>query len=326
MPKRKKTKIEHQEVNAEIASKESESTAAEGIENQAAQCDDKDIQDAIEQTMQNSETQVPINSLEGALEYGSLIREMQHAYLERVAFYRTTAGGSLTIEQARKAAYHACTDKEEAIRQLDELRSYPLDCIGFADMLPLMQVAPRVAEGFWIEMKAEATREFESGHLASKAMMPVRYMRTAWNTACYLGVRASMKEEWQPRGGIELSLIDMMAQAFLQYQYWVEQTVLRSRTEPREEAYEYTRWKEQQRVKAKEMHWGQFYWEVPTISEKEAIEHAVQLADRWNRIYMRSLRNLRDLRRYSVPVTINNPQQVNIAADGGQQVNVIKED
>jgi hypothetical protein len=34
------------------------------------------------------------------------------------------------------------------------------------------------------------------------------------------------------------------------------------------------------------------------------------------------LRQMRDLRRYSVPVTINNPKQVNIAADGGQQVNV----
>ena len=37
---------------------------------------------------------------------------------------------------------------------------------------------------------------------------------------------------------------------------------------------------------------------------------------------MRVLRQMRDLRRYSVPVTINNPKQVNIAADGGQQVNV----
>ena len=35
--------------------------------------------------------------------------------------------------------------------------------------------------------------------------------------------------------------------------------------------------------------------------------------------------NLRDLRRYNVPVTINNPQQVNIAAAGGQQVNVSKD-
>ena len=43
--------------------------------------------------------------------------------------------------------------------------------------------------------------------------------------------------------------------------------------------------------------------------------------EKWNRMFLRTLRNLRDLRRYA-PVTINNPAQVNIAADGGQQVNV----
>ncbi len=57
------------------------------------------------------------------------------------------------------------------------------------------------------------------------------------------------------------------------------------------------------------------------VSEQQDIEHAVQMADRFNRIFMRTLRQLRDLRRYS-PVTINNPNQVNIAANGGQQVNV----
>jgi hypothetical protein len=31
---------------------------------------------------------------------------------------------------------------------------------------------------------------------------------------------------------------------------------------------------------------------------------------------------MRDLRRYGAPVTINNPKQVIIAANGGQQVNV----
>jgi hypothetical protein len=54
---------------------------------------------------------------------------------------------------------------------------------------------------------------------------------------------------------------------------------------------------------------------VPYVHEQAAVEHAAQMADRWNRIYMRTLRNLRDLRRYS-PVMINNAQQVNIAADG----------
>ena len=41
--------------------------------------------------------------------------------------------------------------------------------------------------------------------------------------------------------------------------------------------------------------------------------------------FLRTLRRLRDLRWYSMPVMINNPQQVNIAADGGQQVNVAKD-
>jgi len=35
------------------------------------------------------------------------------------------------------------------------------------------------------------------------------------------------------------------------------------------------------------------------------------------------VRQLRDLRRYSTPITINNPQQVNIAADGRQQLNSV---
>ncbi|HEX5736371.1 MAG TPA: hypothetical protein VF131_26310 [Blastocatellia bacterium] len=54
----------------------------------------------------------------------------------------------------------------------------------------------------------------------------------------------------------------------------------------------------------------------------EYLDHCTQMADRFQRMFLRVLRQMRDLRRYSVPVTINNPKQVNIAADGGQQVNV----
>src|SRR5262245_14720423 len=59
------------------------------------------------------------------------------------------------------------------------------------------------------------------------------------------------------------------------------------------------------------------------VGEQNAIEHAMQMMDRYNRLFLRTLRQLRDLRRYSVPITINNPQQVNIAADGGQQLNTV---
>jgi hypothetical protein len=63
-------------------------------------------------------------------------------------------------------------------------------------------------------------------------------------------------------------------------------------------------------------------WIPPRVGEQNAIEHAMQMMDRYNRLFLRTLRQLRDLRRYSTPITINNPQQVNIAADGGKQVNV----
>jgi len=63
-------------------------------------------------------------------------------------------------------------------------------------------------------------------------------------------------------------------------------------------------------------------WQPPRQTAAEYLEHTTQMADRFNRMFLRVLRQMRDLRRYSVPVTINNPKQVNIAGEGGKQVNV----
>ena len=49
----------------------------------------------------------------------------------------------------------------------------------------------------------------------------------------------------------------------------------------------------------------------------------MRMMDRYNRLFLRTLRQLRGFRRYSTPITINKPQQVNIAADGGQQLNTM---
>lgn len=269
---------------------------------------------------QDPTVEVDFSSLEAKIGYGSLLRELQHAYIEPVAYYRSASGGSLGLEEARAKAYHACKDFEEAKRIYDKMMSYPLDCLDFVDLAEMWPVAPRIAEGIWEKLKAEAGDKFESGHLATEAVCPKHYMRTAWSVASYLGLRESFIAEWEPRGGIELSLIDILTQAFLQYQYWMKQSVVRTQTEARHEAEGYTAWKQGKRQEYEAHGWLPGYWDIPYVSEQQAIEHAAIMADRWNRIYMRTLRNLRDLRRYSV--TINNPQQVNIASDGGQQLNV----
>jgi hypothetical protein len=161
-----------------------------------------------------------------------------------------------------------------------------------------------MAENVWEVIKREARDEFESGHLAASAFEPVDNMKDAWTRARYLGLRESFVTEWQPRSGVELSMIDAMAQAFMQLQYWTEQTVLRSRTEPRQEAYEYREWKRYQR-EAKTDSWKHGHWNIPYVREQEAVEHAAAMADRWQRMYFRALRQLRDWRRYAPQVTIN---------------------
>jgi hypothetical protein len=120
-------------------------------------------------------------------------------------------------------------------------------------------------------------------------------------------------EQWKPSGAIELAMIDTMAQAYSEYLYWSEDVHRRSTTDMKF---------------SQELDEDQYYkgakgnWIPPRVGEQNAIEHAMQMMDRYNRLFLRTLRQLRDLRRYSTPITINNPQQVNIAADGGKQVNV----
>ena len=277
------------------------------------------------------ERMVYADSIECAVGYNSLIRLLGHHFTKRVAYYRSKAGGALSLDEARARAYRGCEDEEQAKELFDQLLSIPVDWISFGDLSELQSFSTVMAENVWEVIKREARDEFESGHLAARAFEPVDYLKDAWTRARYLGLRESFATEWQPRGGIELSMIDAMAQAFFQLQYWTEETVKRARTEPREEAYEYQQWKRYQR-EAKTEIWKRGYWDIPYVSEQDAVEHAGAMADRWQRMYFRAIRQLRDWRRYSPQVTINNPQQVNIgeqvnvAADNGQQVNIKQSD
>jgi hypothetical protein len=288
--------------------------------NDAANNEIFDLWDANEFVPRDFKIKIPVDSLEARVGYSSLFRQMHQSFVQRVIFLQTPGGGSLSPEEARTQAFHACTNEADAKKQFQTMMRLPLESLNFVDLMELHDFAPRVAERFWERAKREGRLEFESGHLAANITFPVGYMKQVWNIARYLGVRESFIAEWQPKGGIEVALIDMLAQSYFQWQYWLEQTVKRSETRAREEHPDYQEW-QRLRKKHKEETWMDGHWLPPYVKEQDAIEHAVQMADRFNRIFMRTLRQLRDLRRYS-PVTINNPNQVNIASDGGQQVNV----
>ena len=60
-------------------------------------------------------------------------------------------------------------------------------------------------------------------------------------------------------------------------------------------------------------------WLPERQSDAEAMEMSAGMVDRFNKLYIRTLRALRDLRRMSPNITVQNAGQVNV---GSQQVNV----
>ncbi len=284
----------------------------------------ENAQNAIEAFQaEQREVEVYGDSLECFIGYDSLLRVLGKRYGSRVAYLRSEAGGSLSLEEARKAAYRQNITDKEALELLERMMRYPSDYISFIDLLELNANSPATAQNMWEMIKREAQREFESGHRAAAVFEPADYMEDAWNIASYLGLRESLCEEWRPQGGIELTMIDAIAQAWLQVQFWTMESVKRGTTEPRRENHQFYEWK-QWNKQANPKQWIDGHWDVPMVSEQQAVEHAAQMADRWQRMYFRAIRNLRDWRRYMPQITINNPNQVNIAADGGQQINVAK--
>jgi hypothetical protein len=50
------------------------------------------------------------------------------------------------------------------------------------------------------------------------------------------------------------------------------------------------------------------------VDQAQAVEQAMEMTDRWNKIFLRNLRALRDLRRYSPVVNIGTAAQMNVGA------------
>ena len=119
-----------------------------------------------------------------------------------------------------------------------------------------------------------------------------------------LAIREAFRKEWQPSNGIEGALIDTLAQAHWAYLFWLERLMSRAMYDALSEDSGLRR---------------EGKWRIPHVTAVDAENQAAGMVDRFNRLFMRTLRGLRDLRRYATKVTIQRAQQVNI---GEQQVNV----
>ena len=256
---------------------------------------------------------IPIDSLAAArvnIERGSVLRELRHTVVSMAIHHEKSHGSSIEEAVAYASDPHPWKSTEEILKGIEKTNLESLDWWNIAILFGRDQ---EQAERIWKLLKQEARREFMSGHRVASVSETGDWQREPWKRARFLAIRDGFVEQWKPSGAIELAMIDTMAQAYNEYLYWSEETHRRSTTEMK---------------MSQELDEDRYYkgakgnWIPPRVGEQNAIEHAMQMMDRYNKLFLRTLRQLRDFRRYSTPITINNPQQVNIAADGGKQVNV----
>jgi hypothetical protein len=237
-----------------------------------------------------------------AAEFGSLGREMARGYLELVAWYRDEMQLAVEDADAKARSLH---DREWAHRAVTQ----PPDQVSWGGLSALMEHHPEEGWAAWERIKTAARDELASGHRVARVL---ECNGSPWERAQFLVIRAAFREEWQPRGGIEGALVDQMALAHACYLEWMSRLHVQVNGE---------------NIQAAQRRKIGVSPEALRLTVAEALDHAAAMADRFHRQFLRALRGLRDLRRYTPTVVVANAGQVNVSAGpqlnlGAQQVNI----
>jgi hypothetical protein len=235
-------------------------------------------------------------SLTETAEARALAREMAAAYRHMLEGYCRYHG--IKPEEALVAV-----QESRAARVGTAVRTDEPDQVSWYDLNLLAEANPEQATQQWNEIKQAARADLDGGHRAARAVREA-FGSTPWDKAQFLAVRAALTEQWQPQGGVEQLLIDTLAQAYTEQHRWMAAANNFLSAECDRHRLE---------IEKKEK------WLPPRITEAEALDRAMAMSERWNRMFLRTLRALRDLRRYASTITIQNAGQVNI---GSQQLNV----
>jgi hypothetical protein len=236
----------------------------------------------------------------------ALVARLAPLYAETVKFYVKDYYGPFDAEGKKLSDQDAY---ERGLKHADDLVPYRVEEARKAPPQEITwnELDALVGEDFqsgldkWQEVRQAARDEYTSGmrigDLCGAQASP-------FQRAQFLAIHENLAEGWQPQNGIEWSLVDILAQTFSLYLYWTQLAHMRAINEAEET---------QKSVRKKG---------VASVCKQyvaDSIEQAYKLADGYHRQYMRTLRQMRDLRRYAPPVIVNNGGQVNV---GAQQVNV----
>jgi hypothetical protein len=226
-----------------------------------------------------------------------IVVEMTRSFINTVEFYKSDWGGAKPHDEAVKQSLQMNEWRRSYVEGLEPEK------VDWGHIAAVGEASMQDSLLLWSRLIESAEDELESGRRSAQ----VAGARTEpYELAQFLAIRNSFADQWQPNGGIEAAMIDMMAIAFSLQMYWTtiaHQRAIRTHNDQQTELDRYEN----------------KGWKSPYQYEADAIDQAHKLADSYNRQFLRVLRQLRDLRRYSSVIIQNNGGQVNV---GAQQVNV----
>jgi hypothetical protein len=237
---------------------------------------------------------LPITS--GEAEMVPLAGKLAKSFTDFVAFYEEAY--KLSREDALERARLTVEDRQR-------IMNAPACTISWMDIGQMTEADPDAGMEVWDKVRHAARMEILSGHRAA-GVVSQRFDFGPLAQARFLEVRQALRNEWNPSEGSESALIDMLAQIQTAWEEWMGKHMLQATMESAVRPLERSALKEGA-------------WLPPRVGEVEAQDQSAVLADRFNKMYLRTLRALRDLRRHAPQIVVQNAGQVNV---GHQQINV----
>lgn len=157
----------------------------------------------------------------------------------------------------------------------------------------------------WERLKQTATDELRTGKAGASAVEG--YHERPMRRAEFLAVWVALADGLKPASETERLLIDNMAQALIMHRHWLHRMV-------RLDSIDESRLERAER--------GRDPYQLPRLSEAEAVDRAALMADRFQRQFLRLMKCYRDGRRLIASMTVLGGQ-VNVAE---QQINVTAPD
>lgn len=214
-------------------------------------------------------------------EAADVAKACAEAYRQLIAYYRAEQGVTPAEADALARQPHPTA------------AAAPSHELPWMSLNGLLESNPEAAAALWQRVKADAAQHVGSGSHIAEALRH----ESPWQRAQFAVLRQALHQDWQPTGAVESLLLDTYAASYLAHIYWLGKVHERDALPARRRE-----------------------WEVPMQREADALDQAAVMADRFHRQMVRTLRSMRDLRRYTI--TINGDVgQLNVAA---QQVNAAR--